>query len=171
MLYAQDTQKWATYQKEDYKTNAKNEVKSKNQCGTCGQFSASSLLVSLNTSAVTSLEGFFFCDRRQEKDETRLLRRNKLTCDKRSCSRFKQRGHPGYTTCIWATRTPQCIALKITLGWETVPAGGNGACLSGRDKKSKAAAETYFDKWNMSVKVPQRFGCDFCLSVGVGTEN
>lgn len=82
MLYAQDTQKWATYQKEDYKTNAKNEVKSKNQCGTCGQFSASSLLVSLNTSTVTSLEGFFFCDRRQEKDETRLLRRNKLTCDK-----------------------------------------------------------------------------------------
>lgn len=55
----------------------------------------------------------------------------------RSCSRFKQRGHPGYTTCIWATRTPQCIALKITLGWETVPAGGNGACLSGRDKKAR----------------------------------
>lgn len=26
--------------------------------------------------------GCFFCDRRQEKDETRLLRRNKLTCDK-----------------------------------------------------------------------------------------
>lgn len=60
MLYAQDTQKWTTYQKEDYKTNAKNEVKSKNQCGTCGQFSASSLLVSLNTSAVTSLEVVFF---------------------------------------------------------------------------------------------------------------
>lgn len=153
------------------KQTRKMRSKAKNTVEHVDSSQASSLLMSLNTSAVTSLEGFFFCDRRQEKDETRLLRRNKLTCDKRSCSRFKQRGHPGYTTCIWATRTPQCIALKITLGWETVPAGGNGACLSGRDKKSKAAAETYFDKWNMSVKVPQRFGCDFCLSVGVGTEN
>lgn len=82
MLYAQDTQKWATYQKEDYKTNAKNEVKSKNQCGTCGQFSSVVSPDEFEHLSCNVTGGCFFCDRRQEKDETRLLRRNKLTCDK-----------------------------------------------------------------------------------------
>ena len=80
---------------------------------------------------------FFFFDRRQEKRWNKITEEKQTDMWQRSCSRFKQRGHPGYTTCIWATRTPQCIALKITLGWETIPAGGNGACLSGKDKKAR----------------------------------
>lgn len=64
------------------KQTRKMRSKAKNTVEHVDSSQASSLLMSLNTSAVTSLEGFFFCDRRQEKDETRLLRRNKLTCDK-----------------------------------------------------------------------------------------
>lgn len=137
MLYAQDTQKWATYQKEDYKTNAKNEVKSKKHCGTCGQFSS---LVSPDEFEHLSCNvtgGCFFLWSSAGERWNKITEEKQTDMWQRSCSRFKQRGHPGYTTCIWATRTPQCIALKITLGWETVPAGGNGACLSGRDKKAR----------------------------------